>query len=115
MAISGTRGLVSRFTAGTNEQQELFKFIKGLLTSTNGWSRPNKDTILYLVTTGSKPEVKIGTRVESIVVGTECVTSNGRLTKGQVKKLTKMARSVGDELDAQARAGDINRLLAVLR
>ncbi len=113
--------LVGKFMSGTTEQEELFKFLKGLLVSVNGWVRPDANNIKYASLTSAngtvRPEIQFSwtNGAVSIYVGTDAVHSNGRLTKRQIKQLNASAKGVADELDAQARAGDINRLLAAVR
>ncbi len=102
----------------TKEQDELFQFLKGLLASSNGWNRPDNRTIKYLATPGcTRPEIKVAWDAKNCLVylGNDPIHSNGRLAGWQLKRISKSGKKVAATLDAQARAGDINRLLASLQ
>lgn len=120
VSIAGYR-LAGKFMKGTTEQEELFKFLKGLLSSSNGWTRTDGNNIKYASLTSAngtmKPEIKFSwtNGAVAIFVGNDAVHSNTRLTKRQIRQLAGSAKKIADELDGQARAGDINRLLASVR
>ncbi len=114
-------GQITKRAGGTAEQNELFKFLLDTLNSSNGWTRPDEQNI-KLIPMG-KPSIKVswvvidpsGKKLTGIWIGTDAVHGNGRLTKSQIKTLSAKAKKIADELDARARAGDINRLLASVK